>query len=328
MKYTDIVFGEVTIDEPVIIDIINSDAFQRLKKIDQAGYAEPYFPNTKHTRYQHSINDYLLLNKYNARIEEQIIGLIHDMSHLSFSHCIDYVLNEQDAGKQIHQDNIFEDYIINRTDIPKILKKYGHDINYILDETNFPLQEKNIPDLCADRISYSLLGAVIYRIYSQTDLNSLLNNLKIIDNEWVFTSLQSAKQYAELFQRLNDEHYTGVATASMFLGLRDYLKYAMQKKYINEEDFYINDQHVIDKINIHLPSENELQTLWYRVNNSDWCKSDDKDYDEKIVCKSRVVDPLVLTDNVLKRVSELDDAWKKIVSEGLKPKTHYLKILK
>ena len=46
MQYTDRVYGNVEIDEPVILELIDSKTFQRLKEIDQAGYFEPHFPGT------------------------------------------------------------------------------------------------------------------------------------------------------------------------------------------------------------------------------------------------------------------------------------------
>jgi HD superfamily phosphohydrolase len=37
MEYQDKVYGQTKIDEPVILDLINSQELQRLKEIDQAG---------------------------------------------------------------------------------------------------------------------------------------------------------------------------------------------------------------------------------------------------------------------------------------------------
>lgn len=38
MKYVDLVYGEVEIDEPVILELIESNSLQRLKGVDQFGY--------------------------------------------------------------------------------------------------------------------------------------------------------------------------------------------------------------------------------------------------------------------------------------------------
>ncbi|MBU2509538.1 phosphohydrolase, partial [Patescibacteria group bacterium] len=81
MKLDHRVYGEIEISEPVIIELINCPALQRLKEIDQAGYFEPHYPGSSQTRFEHSIGDYHLLTKYEASLEERIAGLIHDVSH-------------------------------------------------------------------------------------------------------------------------------------------------------------------------------------------------------------------------------------------------------
>jgi HD superfamily phosphohydrolase len=101
MKYIDRVYGEFEINESIILDLMESDALKRLKKIDQAGYRPAWVqPDLKiseldHSRFAHSTGVYLLLRQYNASLEEQISGLIHDVSHSAFSHCIDYVFKKQ-----------------------------------------------------------------------------------------------------------------------------------------------------------------------------------------------------------------------------------------
>ena len=111
MKYTDRVYENIEIDEPVILELINSKTIQRLKDIDQAGYFEPHFPGTAHSRFEHSVGVYLLLKMYGAPIEEQIAGLIHDVSHSAFSHCIDYVLDAGSEKEHNHQDNVFDEFV-------------------------------------------------------------------------------------------------------------------------------------------------------------------------------------------------------------------------
>jgi len=172
MHYEDRVYGKVEITEPVILELINCPTFQRLKEIDQIGYFEPYFPGTAHSRFEHSMGVFLLLDKYKAPIEERIAGLIHDVSHSAFSHCIDYVLYIGSEKEHNHQDNVFDEFV-RESQIPEILKKYNLDINYILDDNNFPLKEKDLPDLCADRIDYSFKTAVIFKELEQK------NNFKI-----------------------------------------------------------------------------------------------------------------------------------------------------
>lgn len=126
MKYTDRVYGEFEITKPVILELINSQSLQRLKDIDQAGYRSLWVkPDVEvgeydHSRFAHSLGVYLLLRKYDTQLEEQIAGLIHDVSHSAFSHCIDYVLDSGSETEHNHQDNLFADFI-RKTEIPAII---------------------------------------------------------------------------------------------------------------------------------------------------------------------------------------------------------------
>ncbi|OGZ37561.1 MAG: hypothetical protein A3E90_00300 [Candidatus Portnoybacteria bacterium RIFCSPHIGHO2_12_FULL_40_11] len=330
MKYVDRVYGEFKIKEPIILELIESTPLRRLKEIDQAGYRplwvkpEADAGEYDHSRFAHSVGVYLLLRKYGAPLDEQIAGLIHDVSHSAFSHCIDYVLDSGSEKEQNHQDNLFNSYV-KKTEIPEIIKKYGFDLDYILDDKNFPLKEKNLPDLCADRIDYSLKTAVIFGELDDKTKKYLLDNLTTENNNWVFKDFKSAKKYAELFLKLNTDYYAGPASAIMFRTVGDCLRYALQKGYISENDLYTTDKLVTGKIEGFLNKDEKLNLLFDRMNNEVKIINDPNNYDASVFCKSRVVDPLFRQSQEIKRVSEVDPSWNNIVKRELKPKQYFLK---
>jgi hypothetical protein len=324
MQYLDRVYGQAVIEEPILLDLINSQALQRLKHIDQAGYYEPHFPGTAYSRFEHSLGDFLLLKKYNAPLAEQIAGLIHDVSHSAFSHCIDYALEGCVGETQGHQDSIFNDYV-RQTDIPAILKKYNLDLDHILDDKNFPLKEQDLPDLCSDRLDYSLRTAIIFKTSTPDEIQEILANLTVKDNRWVFTNYVTAKKYAELFRKLNLLYYSGLPSALMFRTVGDYLKHALQKKYIEVKNLYTTDKEVLDKINLHLDNDAQLRLLFDRMNNKVETTLDEKNYDARVACKSRVVDPLCQYEGQIKRVSEIDPAWKEITQKENGPREFFIK---
>ncbi|KKR88575.1 MAG: hypothetical protein UU85_C0004G0144 [Candidatus Wolfebacteria bacterium GW2011_GWA2_42_10] len=327
MDYNDRIYGEIEIKEPVILELINSPTLQRLRGIDQSGYFEPYFPGTVYSRFEHSMGVFILLKKYNASTEEQIAGLIHDVSHSAFSHCIDYVLDIGSEKEHNHQDNLFESFV-RKTEIPEIIKKHDFDSEYILDDANFPLKEKDLPDLCADRIDYSLRTAVIFKEADNADINYFLNNLMVENDYWVFKNFENAKKYAELFQKLNNKYYAGIESAVMFRTVGDCLKYAIQKRYVSEDDLYTVDKMVLGKIKKFLSEDEKLKLLWDRMNNNVKAINNPNNYDAQVFCKSRVVDPLFKDNAVLKRISETEPVWNDIIREGLKPKEYFLKFEK
>ena len=327
MHYEDTIYGSYEIQEPVILELINSPTLQRLKGIDQVWYFEPYFPGSSRSRFEHSLGVYLLLKRYWASLEEQISWLLHDVSHGTFSHCLDYILTDWSQKEQNHQDNIFETFI-KKTDIPTILKKYNLDIDYIIDDTHFPLKETTLPDLCADRIDYSLRDAWHNWECSSEDIVYILDHLIVKDGKWIFTDFASAKRYAELFYRINEIYYTGIEIAVMFQTVWDCLKYARQKWYLDVGDFYTTDKQVLDKITPHIESDKQLAMYWQRMNNHVPYKNDPNDFDYNLFCKSRVVDPLFIDITEMKRVSDIDDERKKIIETKLPAKEYFLKFEK
>ena len=324
MLIKDRVYGEVDILEPVLIEIINSSALQRLKEIDQAGYFEPHFPGTAHSRFEHSVGVCALLKKYGAPIEEQIAGLIHDVSHSAFSHCIDYVLDVGSQKEQNHQDNIFEEFV-KKSQIPAILKKYNFNLEYILNNENFPLKEKNLPDLCADRIDYSLRTALVFKEINSAEY--FLENLTAENGRWIFKNFESAEKYAELFLKINTNYYAGLPSAVMFRTVGDYLRYALLKGYILENDFYATDKIVLSKIEPYLKIDEQLRLLFDRMNNKIGFQNNPNEYDVEVFCKSRVVDPLCWYDGEVKRVSDIDSNWGIILKEESKPKRYFIKFV-
>ncbi len=326
MQYQDRLYGQTTNNEPVIRAIIDSPSFQRLKGVDQAGWFEPYHPNSRLSRFEHSIGVYLLLKRYGASLEEQIAGLIHDISHAAFSHCIDYVVKEGSPKAHDHQDNIFKDFVL-KSEIPAILAKHKIEVSYILDDVNFPLKEKPLPDLCADRIDYSLRTAAIYDHIKQSSIDYILQNLVVENKQWVFVSEASAKKYAQLFTRLNTQYWAGFSSALMFQTVGDFLRYALMARYVDYQDLYTTDKEVLDKINKQLKKDNELTQLWRRMNNKVPVQSNPRQFDYRVFVKSRIVDPWFKQGKELKRLSDSLASWKEKLQKDSQPKEYFIKFL-
>ena len=62
----------------------------------------------------------LLIKKMGGSIEEQIAGLLHDVSHTAFSHVVDFVL---DHPEENYHELIFNE-VVRSSPIPQILEKY------------------------------------------------------------------------------------------------------------------------------------------------------------------------------------------------------------
>jgi uncharacterized protein len=359
MIYRHCVYGKVNITEPVILDLIKLKEIQRLKHIEQGGYT-PLYNNIRnlpirfiaHKRFEHSMGVFILLKKFNAPLEEQIAGLIHDISHGVFSHSVDYLFGR--GNTQDHSDRIFNKFF-GQSNIPKILQKYNFKPSRFLNKKNFPILEKDLPDLCADRIDYILMLALIFKEGTKIEVNNFLNNLLIINKHWVFKNYLIAKKFAKMFRKINRIQLSDVKSAAMHHTIANLLKYAIEQKYINKKDIFTTDNQVIGKIKKHLGKDKILKELFIRFSGKMEYKNDPQDYDYLAFCKSRVVDPLCIyqgkrkgVDPVfchrsgkmqksgfafcssldkIKRISEIDKKWKTIIKNELKPKKYYLKLL-
>src|SRR3989344_3073265 len=220
MLIKDKIYGDQIIENQLILDIVNTPEMQRLKGINQYGTYAFVSEMFNTTRFEHCLGVYFLLKKFNASFEEQIAGLIHDIPHTVFSHVVDYVYG--DAEKQEYHEN-HHSRIIKNSKISYLLKKNNIDAEPILNENNFPLLEKEIPDLCADRLDYFMRDT--------------------------FTLKKStAKDIANKFMDTNLSFWGIGFQAGSFQLLADIFKIGLKNDIITEDDFFTTDNEIIEKL--------------------------------------------------------------------------------
>src|SRR5918997_1667419 len=110
----DPVYGFITVDHPLIFDIISHPWHQRLRRIHQMAFAALVYPGAVHTRLHHSLGAYHLMglalaelrNKGVEITREEEIGakiaiLLHDIGHGPFSHAL-----EKKLIRDVHHEDI------------------------------------------------------------------------------------------------------------------------------------------------------------------------------------------------------------------------------
>lgn len=98
----DPVYGFITIDHPLIMQIISHPYYQRLRNIHQMAFAHLVYPGAVHSRLHHSLGAYHLMciaiielkSKGTAITPEEELGakvaiLLHDIGHGPFSHALE-----------------------------------------------------------------------------------------------------------------------------------------------------------------------------------------------------------------------------------------------
>jgi HD superfamily phosphohydrolase len=103
----DPVYGFITIDHPLVLEVIRHPFYQRLRRIQQMGFANLVYPGAVHTRLHHSLGAYHLMCTALAALKGQgipipdneelgakIAILLHDVGHGPFSHALENNLIE------------------------------------------------------------------------------------------------------------------------------------------------------------------------------------------------------------------------------------------
>ena len=200
-------YGPLQVDEPILVELIESPAFLRLKEIHQ--YGVYYYTNYKeeYTRYSHSLGVFAILRMKNASLEEQIAGLLHDVSHTIFSHVGDWIFEKANQEKD-YQNSIHQDFL-EKYGLGAILAKYGYTTDQILPiEELFPMLEKPGPALCADRIEYNIQGAYYQGFITYEEAIELVEDLQYMEGKWVSTKPELMAKVV-LFSLCMTEHCWG-----------------------------------------------------------------------------------------------------------------------
>ncbi|XP_076023307.1 deoxynucleoside triphosphate triphosphohydrolase SAMHD1-like [Genypterus blacodes] len=141
--FNDPIHGHVEL-HPLLIKIMDTPQFQRLRHIKQLGGAYFVFPGASHNRFEHSIGVGHLAGELVKALHErqpkllisprdilcvQIAGLCHDLGHGPFSHMFDksFIPKARPKKKWKHEQasiNMF-DYLVKKNRLRPVMKKHG-----------------------------------------------------------------------------------------------------------------------------------------------------------------------------------------------------------
>lgn len=323
MRIIDSIYGDYLIDG-ILEELIFSSPVQRLKGVYQGGSS--YLVNEKWnvTRYEHSIGVMLLIKKLGGCLEEQIAGLLHDVSHTAFSHVIDFVYEnkEEDYHEQIYHQIIID------SEIPHILSKYGFDYkNILIDHSKWKLLEQPAPELCADRIDYTLRDMFQYENITIEEINSFLNNLIIREGKIYIKNIATAEWFVKTYYKEVIDLFMNPLNIYGYDFLANALKLALDKKIINPDTLLGTDGEVMDLLR--LSDDKEVTNLLNHLHRNVIVKEDKVDYDLHRKNKVRLIDPSVLYDDQLipssklsKEIMKMNENAKRKAEEGM-----YVKII-
>lgn len=292
-KFNDELYGEYYVDD-VIYEIINTKIFKRLKNIYQSGGGYLVNDLWNVNRQEHSIGTMILSLKFGGNIEEQIRALLHDISHTAFSHVIDYILkNENEDYHEKIQKNF-----LNDEELLSILRKYNLNIKRIMLK-NYSFLDDELPELSFDRIDYTLRDLFRQKRISHKDVREIVNNLAVYQNKLCFNSLEIGKWFQKLYFQEVVEYFQDPLNMYINTMLSNLLASALNEKIIQLQDFNFTDEYIIKKINSS-SKKKELEDIINKKKFDEFLL-----LEEKIKVKKRYIDPYILVNNEIKRISEI-----------------------
>lgn len=304
-------YGDFTVTEPVLLDLFDSPALERIKGVRQYGLID-YIADGKqdYTRYEHCVGVWALLRKYGRPLDEQIAGLIHDVSHTVFSHVGEYVFKHH-SDKNSYQDDI-HDWYLKKQGLDKVLAKYNFSLTDVSPKNEkHKAQEQDLPDLCADRIDYNIKAGLMCGNFDESFIPVILDNLKFENGRWFFLDADVAKKLAEvsLYNTLNT--WGGPVNHVTYTWGSDALHRAMEIELLTLDDIHFSTDDVVwDKLNQSsdpVIKQNINKIMHYK----DFFKVvSTNQADDVARTKHRGLDPWVKTADGFKRLTELDQGYK------------------
>ena len=166
--HKEIVFDSEKPEELMIMELIDTPAFQRLRRIKQLGAASLLFHGAEASRFTHSIGVFFIARKIYKKLVESkssfcenkfiLYGaaLLHDLGHGPLSHTSEVLFE--------HNHEYWSQHLVrNYSPINKILKKYGNDLPTQIGELfeskqlfSKPLKTLLSSEIDCDRLDYLL----------------------------------------------------------------------------------------------------------------------------------------------------------------------------
>ncbi len=302
-------YGELEIKEPILLDLIKSPALQRLKSIHQYGVAYYTTHRENYNRYEHSLGVMAILRKNNASLEEQVAGLLHDVSHTVFSHVGDWVF-KKDNQEDDYQGIIFKIFL-SYSGIEKILLKYGYTTNQIFPKNpHFTRLEQPLPDLCADRIDYNIQGAYYRGFIDKEEALEVYNDLQFSEGIWWAKNSTLLKKVANFSIFMSKDCWGSPENHLMSSWLAEAIHKGLDKGLFSWHDFHLGvDQDVWDLL--YHSADSYIKTRMDKIIQPytffklvDPCEAD-----MIITFKSRGIDPWIESEGEKVRLSTLDKVY-------------------
>ena len=235
---TDILYGTVTITNPVLLTLIRDASFQRLRGIHQHGITPIINVNKVQPpvcRFEHSIGAMLLVRSLAPHdMAQQCAALLHDISHTVLSHVTDYAF-----GYIIHE--VEKEEYVETTAIPRILGQFRYDWKFIISEEPgaWTLLEQPAPLLCADRLDYGLRDMVAFDVLTPQIVKAIVQQFVVYDGRIMCSDVILARYLARGYMKCDMLAWANPHHSGLYKFAGDAIRLALAHGVIQKDELWV-----------------------------------------------------------------------------------------
>lgn len=277
--FRDPVHNYITVNHPVIYDLINSKEFQRLRRVKQVSTTVFTFHGAEHSRFSHCLGVYEIARRvteiFDAKFPEiwdtnedlltMVAALLHDVGHGAYSHTFEKLFDTD------HEAITQEIITSPDTEVNAILRQVSPDFpEKVASVINHTYHNKQVVQLISsqidcDRMDYLLRDSYYSGAnYGQFDLTRILRVIRPTKDNIVFeyNGMHAVEDYIVSRFQMYMQVYFHPASRAMEVLLQNLLKRA---KYL-----YHIDSHFFEKT-----SPNLIPFLANQASLADYLSLDD-----------------------------------------------------
>lgn len=330
----------------LMIQLVDSEEFQRLRRIKQLGLALYTYQGAEHSRFTHSIGVLHLITRvldklsetYNIKEEDRTAiraaALLHDVGHGAFSHVM-----EKAQGFH-HEDFTIEAMLSSETEIGQALRDYSCDlperVAMVIEGKFQPtaLGQLVSSQLDVDRMDYllrdSLMTGAKYGLY---DLEWIINAIAIDEeNDRIYVTargLYAVEEYLQARYYMFRQVYFHRTLRSAEAVLRSILKRALELFADGKDVWHAPDtafEKVLKRERLTLSSHLEIDDSDVLFHIKQWRNSDDeilRDLSRRFIGR-RLFKAIDLDMPQEERAEFLSAAQKAVEESGFNPDYYFI----
>ncbi len=253
------------------------------------------------SRFEHSLGVMLLVRRFGGSLEAQIAALLHDVSHTAFSHVIDYVVDGHDR-QSYHEEH--KESFLGASGVPNLLSEHGYDWRDFVHEEDYPLLEQPAPALCADRLDYFLRDSFDLGLSTLDEIQRALDHLSVYDGRIVADGVDVARWMADTYLAADQASWANFREVGLYELTARAIKTAMRIGSIIEDDFWGTDNELWAKL--HTVDHTEVQRQLALISKDTQFEWDEAAPTFRVSTKLRTIDPDILLNDHVQRLSSLD----------------------